>query len=185
MNEPIKTLSLIEITELKKKSETVEGLLNAVQSNQGMVPNLIKAMVTSPSVLKAHLRFSEALSEGVLDVKLREKIALVVAAFNKNQYCLSMHTALGKSVGLSEDDVADSRHGEAPDGRTNAVLHFARSLMEGSGCAPNDQLNRLRKAGFNGAEISEIIAHISMNIFTNYFSQIMNTPLDFPKVDPG
>ena len=40
----------------------------------------------------------------------------------------------------------------------------------------------MRDAGYTEAEIVEIVAHIGMNIFTNYFNHIAATEVDFPLV---
>jgi hypothetical protein len=37
-------------------------------------------------------------------------------------------------------------------------------------------------AGNSEAEIVEIIAHVGMNIFTNYFNNVAHTEVDFPRV---
>ena len=41
----------------------------------------------------------------------------------------------------------------------------------------------MRTAGFSDGEIAEIVAHIALNVFTNYFNNITEVDLDFPKVD--
>ena len=149
-----------------------------------MIPNIIKNMALSPTVLKSYLGLDESLSEGVLGPKLREKLALTIAQAHKNEYCLAIHVALGKSLGLSADEIMDARRGSSPDTRTDAVLRFVRSLLETNGPIPESGLHRLEKAGFVQAEIGEILAHISLNLFTNFYTEVMKPPLDFPRVDP-
>ena len=40
--------------------------------------------------------------------------------------------------------------------------------------------------GFDAAaEIVEIIAHVALNVFTNYFNRAAETDIDFPKVSAG
>jgi hypothetical protein len=38
------------------------------------------------------------------------------------------------------------------------------------------------QTGFSDGEIVEIIGHVAVNIFTNYFNNINQTEVDFPKV---
>jgi alkylhydroperoxidase family enzyme len=45
------------------------------------------------------------------------------------------------------------------------------------------ELQRVREAGFSEAEIVEMIAHVGMNLFTNYFNNVAHTEVDFPRVD--
>ena len=37
--------------------------------------------------------------------------------------------------------------------------------------------------GFSDEEIVEIIAHVGINVFTNYFNLVAGTEVDFPIVD--
>jgi alkylhydroperoxidase family enzyme len=40
----------------------------------------------------------------------------------------------------------------------------------------------VRNAGFTDGEIAEIIAHVALNIFTNYFNNTTDVEVDFPKI---
>ncbi len=37
-------------------------------------------------------------------------------------------------------------------------------------------------AGRPAGEIVEMIAHVALNVFTNYFNQAVQTEIDFPKM---
>jgi alkylhydroperoxidase family enzyme len=59
---------------------------------------------------------------------------------------------------------------------------FARIVVEQRGTVDDVALKEVRNAGFSEAEIVEILAHVGMNIFTNYVNHIAQTELDFPRV---
>ena len=40
----------------------------------------------------------------------------------------------------------------------------------------------IRKAGFGDEEIVEILAHVALNLFTNYVNVALAVPVDFPAV---
>ena len=40
----------------------------------------------------------------------------------------------------------------------------------------------MKQAGLSEAEIGEIVAHVPINVFTDYFSIAMETEIDFPVV---
>lgn len=166
--------------------ETATGkakiLLDRVQSDLGMIPNLMRTMVNSPAVLEAYLGFNAALANGVLAPKLREHIALVVAQVNGCSYCLSVHSALGRMVGLSEEEIQDSRRGASPDRKVEAVLQFAHQVVDNRGRVTDDSISHLRKVGYGDEEISEVVANVVLNIFTNYFNHFAETVVDFPRV---
>ena len=89
-------------------------LLDGVQATLGMIPNLMRTMANSPAVLEAYLNSKGALAMGSLPATLREQIALTVADVNGCEYGLAAHWAVGTVVGLSGQDILDSRQGTSP-----------------------------------------------------------------------
>lgn len=162
--------------------ETVRRTFDAIEQKLGMVPNMMRTMAQSPRVLEGYLALSGALSRGLLPATLQEQIALAVAETNACNYCLSAHTALGRRAGLSDDQLAASREGRAAEAKGNAALQFALAVLEHRGGVGDDDLARVRAAGFADPEIAEIIAHVALNVFTNYFNRAADTEIDFPKV---
>ena len=56
--------------------EKSRPLLEAVQKQLGVVPNLFRLVATSPQALEGYLGLSGALGKGALPVATRERIAL-------------------------------------------------------------------------------------------------------------
>jgi uncharacterized peroxidase-related enzyme len=160
-------------------------LLDAVKAKLGRTPNMMKTMAQSPAVLEAYLNFSGALGGGKLNARLREQIALNSAEINGCGYCASAHTAIGKIVGLDEDAILAARNGNAAEAKTDAALKFARTVIVNRGEVSDADLQAVKDAGFSDGEVGEIVANVALNIFTNYFNEIVKTDIDFPKVQPG
>ncbi len=158
------------------------ALLGAVKAKIGVVPNIFATFAQSPKVLEGYLGFSTALSQGRLSPKLREQIALTVAGINSCDYCASAHTALGKVTGLDAEELARNLRGESRDPETQVVLDFVREVVDRHGVVADGELDALRHAGYDDGEVVEIVAHIAVNIFTNYFNHIAGTEIDFPVV---
>ena len=158
------------------------ALLDGVQAVLGMTPNMMRTMAQSPAVLDGYLSLSRALARGGLEPKLHEQIAITVAQANACDYCLSAHTALGLAAGLGPEELAAAREGAAPDPKAEAGLHFAREVVRQRGLIPDEALARIREAGYSDGEIGEVIAHVALNIFTNYFNGVAQPEVDFPRV---
>lgn len=158
-------------------------LLNAVKKQLGAVPNIFKGFAQSPAVLESYLAQNKALAGGKLRPKLREQIAVAIAGANQCNYCASAHTLLGKNAGVQEDELAANLKGQSEDNRTQAALSFVREIVESRGHIADTDLQAVRDAGFSEAEIVEMIAHVGLNIFTNYFNHIAGTEVDFPLVN--
>lgn len=157
-------------------------MLDEIQRSMGMVPNMMKVLAHSPAALSAYLRQSQALG-GVFDARLREQIALAVAGVNGCDYCASAHTLMAKNLGIGADELADNLHGRSSDSRTQAVLRFAKEVVESHGTPSEGAFADVRAAGFGEAELTELLSLVALNIFTNYFNLAAETEIDFPKVD--
>lgn len=157
-------------------------LLDAVQKRLGMIPNIMKTMAHSPAVLEAYLSFSGAMAHSSLPATLREQIALAVGEANQCHYCVAAHTALGKKAGLTETQILESRGGKSSDPKTNAAIQFARKVVESRAQVTDGDVVRLRETGYGDAQIAEIVAAVSLNIFTNYFNHVADPAIDFPIV---
>ena len=178
-------MSRINPVDRDTTNERLRHAFDAIQKQLGVVPNMMRTMAQSPAVLDAYLAFGAALRKGLLPGALQEQIALAVAEVNACDYCLSAHSALGRAAGLSSDDVAASRDGQAPDPKAASALTFGRAVMDHRGAVTDQELAHVRSAGFTDGEITEIIAHVALNVFTNYFNRAVHTEIDFPIVTAG
>lgn len=43
----------------------------------------------------------------------------------------------------------------------------------------------MRAAGYEDAQIIEIVQHVALNIWTNYLNEMARTEIDVPVVTPG
>ncbi len=144
---------------------------------------MMRSMANSPPVLDAYLKFSGSLGTGNLPAKTREQIALAVGQANLCDYCLSAHSTIGKMVGLTAEQILESRRGSSTDPTTDAVLRFARQLVDKRGLVSDADLAAVREAGWNDGAIAEIVANVALNIFTNYFNHVAETEIDFPRAE--
>jgi uncharacterized peroxidase-related enzyme len=176
---PMSRLQTIDHTTATGKAKE---LLDGVKAKLGIVPNMTRVMVNSPAVLEGYLSFNGALAGGHLDPKIREQIALIIAQENHCNYCLSAHTAIGKMVGLSQDQTVASRAGDGGSAKATAALKFAKKVLDTKGEITESDLAEVRAAGLNDGDAAEIIAHVALNVFTNYFNVATEVEVDFPKV---
>lgn len=178
-------MAKLKMIDRNQATGTAKELLDQVRAQFGVTPNLMRSLANSPAVLGSYVNFYTALASGLLNAKLHDQIAIVVAEANGCEYCLSAHTALGKKAGLTEKQLASTRELNTGDERVDAALEFARAIVEGRGHISAARFNAVRQAGYSDGEIVEIIAHVAVNIFTNYFNNINQTEVDFPKVVPS
>lgn len=159
-----------------------QAVLQAVKDQLGMIPNLHATLAHSPAVLESYMVQAAKLTQGLLDCRLREQIALAVAGSNGCNYCASAHTLLGAKAGLDRQELSCNLSGRSNDAKTEAALDFVKNIVASRGQITAEDLATVRAAGYSEGEIVEMIAHVGMNIFTNYFNLIAGTEIDFPLV---
>ena len=158
-------------------------LLEAVKKQLGVVPNLFRLVANSPAALEGYLGLSGALGKGALPAATRERIALAVAEINGCNYCLSAHTYLGKNLAKLDDaEIAANRNGASNDPKAAAAVRFAAKVVRERGHVSEDDVRALKLAGYDDAQVIEIVLHVALNTWTNYINNVAKTEIDFPVV---
>ena len=159
-----------------------QQLLAQIQGAFGATPAMFRAVANSTAALKSMWSSFGALGSGVIPARLGEQIAVAVADRNACSYCLAAHSMLGRKAGASAEEMAAAQRGESDDPRTAAALRFALQLVDARGQVGAADVQALRDAGFSDEEAVEIVAHVALNLFTNYVNLAFDVPVDFPTV---
>lgn len=175
-------MSRIPLIQPKDAMGDRQALLAEIHSAFGATPNMFRAVANSTAALKSMWGSFGALGGGVIPSKLGEQIAVAIANRNACEYCLAAHTALGRKAGASPQELIAAQDGESEEPRTAAALRFALRVVDGRGQIGDGDVESLRIAGFTDEEIVEILAHVALNLFTNYVNVAFAVPVDFPGV---
>lgn len=155
-------------------------LLDSTLKQLGRVPNLYRAMANSPKALGAYLEFRGALQGGLLDKAMCERIALLTAQLNDCDYCVAAHHFRGGKIGMSTEDLASTRVSQSNSPMIHAALVFVEALVQGKGVVATSTLDTVAQAGWTADEVGEMVGHVALNVFSNYFKQVAHPELDFP-----
>jgi uncharacterized peroxidase-related enzyme len=174
-------MSRITILDPAAARPEAKPLLDAVQATLGGVPNFIKVLSNAPAALEGFLGLFTIAQKGALDPSTRERIALAVSEQNSCQYCVSVHTALAKSVGLPDSEIQAARHGTSADKKGAAAVKLARALVHSTGELSNAEFQAAKDV-LSEEEILEVIAHVTLSVFTNMLGKSTRVEIDFPVV---
>lgn len=61
-------------------------------------------------------------------------------------------------------------------------MRFATKVTRERGHVSEDDLRAVKLAGYDDAQVIEIVLHVALNTWTNYINEIAKTEIDFPKV---
>jgi len=143
---------------------------------------MFKAVANSPVALQSMWTAFGALGKGTLGAKLGEQIAVAIANRNRCEYCLAAHTVLGQKAGASSAEMSAAQTGQSSDARTATALAFVLKVVEQRAQITDSDVVSLREADFGDEQIVELMAHVALNLFTNYINVALDIPVDFPKV---
>lgn len=175
-------MSRIPLLSTQDTSGERQQLLTQIHGAFGATPAMFRAVANSTAALKSMWGSFGALGAGSIPARLGEQIAVAVAERNACHYCLAAHHLLGRKAGASAQEMVAAQRGESADAQTAAALRFALALVQARGQVGADQVQALRDAGFSDEQLVEIVAHVALNLFTNYVNLAFDVPVDFPSV---
>jgi len=175
-------MSNIQLINPENTTSSHKDLFDQIHSAFNVVPNMFKAIGNSPAALESMWTSFGALGKGSLEPKLGEQIAVLVADINRCEYCLAAHTALGQAAGASAAEMAAAQAGNSDDAKTQAALDFSAKIVRDRAGISKADISAVKEVGFTDADVAEILAHVALNIFTNYTNVAFDVPVDFPKV---
>jgi uncharacterized peroxidase-related enzyme len=175
-------MSRIEPVDPQTTTGATQAQLDQIRAAFGGVPTMFRVVAHSPAALASMWGAFGALGQGTLGAAVGEQIAVAVADRNACEYCLAAHTALGRKAGVPREVMAAAQAGESDDPRTEALLRFALAVVEQRGHVTDADVQAVRDQGFGDEQIVETIAHVALNLFTNYVNVALGVPVDFPTV---
>jgi uncharacterized peroxidase-related enzyme len=162
-----------------------QEMLNAVARQLRFVPAVFRAASISPDALNGMTQLKDGIAKA-FDARTLARIGLAVSQVNECKYCLSLHTYLGMNYGgLSPDEMLLNRRGDSVDTTPRALVTFVRKIVEKRGNITENDLRMIKAAGFDDAQIVEIVAASAYFIFTNLINNVFDTDVDFPEVEVG
>lgn len=175
-------MSRITVPTREAAPSAAQSILDAVNKQLGVVPNLFRLVSLSPATLAGLTGLSGALSK-TLDVRTRERIAIATAQINGCDYCLSAHTYLGLNLAkISSEEIEMNRKGASTEPKADAAVRFAAKVAQHRGKVSDADIAAVKQAGFSEAQIVEIVAVVAENFLTNLLNNVAETDIDFPVV---
>jgi len=142
----------------------------AFQENFGFIPNLFRAQTLLPRVIEvqAHIAGMVLLKEKSLSRVQKEQILLTVAAAIQNLYCVTQHAQILRSLGIPApqlEQLLSDHHRAGLSAADTALLDFALKLSRNAPSLDWEDIEALRKCGFDDGSILEAILVTALTRF--------------------
>jgi AhpD family alkylhydroperoxidase len=153
--------------------------LEKLQGSFGMIPNVAGAMSSSPVLIGSLVGLFQEVHGGSFSEEQVQVLLLTNAVTNACTWAVAFHTALALKEGVEPADVQAIRERRAPQNSKNAALSaLARTLIEKRGRLDDQDVSRFIDAGFDKAQLLEVIAAVAASTITNYTGNVTKPPVE-------
>jgi len=173
-------MEIISLINPETAAGKTKDLFDGVLRRIGRVPKMIRLLANSPAAAEAYIQFNVNLSRAELTKRTRSLVAVAVAEANNCAYSAMIARGQAKEAGAADEDIALARRAEATDHKTATGLQFAVEVVAMRGMVGTSRVLQLRSAGYNDAEIVELVATVVLSLYRNYFNLVAGTEIDTP-----
>lgn len=161
-----------------------EGSRQALQGLQkafGFIPNAAATMAGSPVLLDAFVSAFGAFHGGTFTGAEKQVLLLSNAVNFKCVWTAAFHSTVALKEGVPASDVAAIREGRAPTDRKYAGLAgLSRALIQTNGhdAAAAAAVTAFTAAGYQQAQVLEVVASIAISTMAATTANLAETPLE-------
>ena len=161
-------------------------LLESVKKAWGFIPTLHGTLAESPETLEAYDTLFGLVARSSLTPAEQQVAYLAINVLHECEYCTAGHTYLARNAHLAEDAIEALRN-SAPIGnpRLQALRSFAETVVRERGLAGDAAVDAFIAAGFNKAQVLEVVMIIATKTISNYTNHLTHTPKEAFMSDPS
>jgi alkylhydroperoxidase family enzyme len=164
--------------------EASRPLLEAILpfSPTGKLLNMHAQMAHSPAVLAAYVSIRQATATyGTLDPRVRSALMLATASVSVSAYAQAVTSFLADRAGWSQTEVLALQDGRPlGEDKIDALVGVIREASTRSGQVSDEAWQRAVDCGWSSEQLAEAFAFLALTVFTAYFLNYAQTPLDLP-----
>jgi alkylhydroperoxidase family enzyme len=135
------------------------SLLEGIQADLSVLPNLAAVIAESPTLLAAFDGLRRSVGSGRLDAVHREVTGLAVGVAVDNHYGVAFHSTVLGRLGVDEAEIEAMRSNEPPkNDQLAAVFALAQAVVLNRGKVADTLVAAARSAGMSTAAILEVVA---------------------------
>lgn len=170
----------LPLHDLESAPEASRQRVAELQVSRGRIGNMYAVLANSPALLEGYMTLSEQLLQhGALTPEEQTIVMLTASRENGCRYCVPVYSRNATRLGLDPDVIRAVRNGEAiDDARLAALRDFTTVLIERRGRVDDEQVEAFLDAGFDQAQLLEVIGGVAVKTITNYLTQFVDVPLE-------
>ncbi len=172
-------MSIFSIHGEQTAPEASRPILEGAKAKYGFLPNLLGGLAASPAALEAYVTLSDLFDKSSLTPDERQVVILATSAENGCEYCVAAHSTVAAMLKTPDDVIGALRDGRPiNDERLEALRKFTETVVKKRGWADEDDVQAFLAAGFDRAQVLEIVLGVAFKTLLNYADHLIATPLD-------
>jgi uncharacterized peroxidase-related enzyme len=152
----------------------IQRTFEAFWEARGNVPNLFRVLAHVPPLYTTfQTHFKTVMGSGLVDVRIKELVAMRVSQVNHCRYCLASHTVLARQYGASEammSTLGDLDRSPLPE-KEKAAIRFAEKMTANDSMSKDDVARMLEH--WSEAQTVEIACVVGLFNYLNRFANAL------------
>ena len=148
----------------EKAPDDIKQVYEELKKKKWRIPTMYQTLAHHPQILKAHEHyFDVVMNKGILDRKLKEKVAFKASKLNENAYSTASHYRYALKCGATEEEMraVDEMLSDQLSKKEIAVLNLVEAMIK-SGKMMTDEIFDELKKHFSESEIIELVATVGL-----------------------
>jgi len=170
-------------TEEAQAEPRLKEIYRNIEQNFGFIPHYFKALGAMPKAIEGQLQLSAAvMGEGALSTLIKEQIGVVVSGINASSYCIFIHMELLQRFGMEKAQarkLTNNYETAAVEPNVKALFRFADKLTRKPYDIDDEDIEALKKAGWNEAAVRETVLTVAYFNYVNRVSLGLGLVADF------
>jgi uncharacterized peroxidase-related enzyme len=176
-------MSFVSMIPEAQASPELKPLYEEVKAGWDFLPNFWQAQGRRPDLFRLQMDLqTNVFTKGALPQTVKEQIGLVVAGINTSSYCIAIHMEILRRMGIEKPMArklaTDWEHAPV-EPKVMELFRFAAKLTKRPGDMSSEDVEALRKAGWDDEAIYETVMTASVMGLFNRVSLGLGLVADF------
>jgi uncharacterized peroxidase-related enzyme len=176
-------MSFVSVIPEAQAGPELKALYEEVKIGWDFLPNFWQAQGRRPDLLRIQKDlYTNVFTMGALPQAVKEQIGLVVAGINTSSYCIAIHMEMLRRLGIEKPmarKLATDWEHTPVEPKVMELFRFAAKLTKRPGDITKDDVEVLRKAGWDDEAIYETVLSASVMGLFNRVSLGLGLVADF------
>ena len=161
--------------------EAAKPLIDNSVKAFGMLPNLHAVMAEAPTLLEGYQVLHDLAQKTSFDADELTVVWQTVNVEHACHYCVPAHTAIAKSMKVSDSLIDELRNDDAlSNTKLNTLKQTVLAVTRGRGHISEQDVGAFYRAGYGQQQLLEIILILAQKVMSNYTNHVAETPVDAP-----